>query len=89
MRNYEISKTLRKTLEKLRKKDKHKYTILLKKLQEIINSNKTLKYKNLKNELKHFKRVHINSHLVLIFREEKNKIIFERFSHHDEAYKTK
>ena len=46
-------------------------------------------FKNLRGAQKHLKRVHINSHFVLLFSvDEQNKIVrLEDFLHHDEAYR--
>lgn len=87
MYRYSISDTLQKVLKKIFKKDKVRYETTLNKIQEIINSN-PYHYKNLRYNLKDYKRVHINSHFVLIFRvDEKNKVIyFEYLAHHDDVY---
>ncbi len=88
MFEFELSEKLKKILKKLFKKDKKRYEITLKKIEEIINSNPN-NYKNLKYSLKEFKRVHIDSHFVLIFKtDKKNKTIkFEDLQHHDYIYK--
>ncbi len=82
-----ISKKLEKIMKKLLKKDNSRYEIILKKIDEIINSNPN-HYKHLRKNLKEFKRVHIDSHFVLIFRIKENKIHFEDLQHHDYIYKT-
>jgi len=87
MYEYEIKPFLRKILKKLSKKDKQLYEQVLRKIDEIINSYNIEFYKNLKHNMKDFKRVHIG-HFVLIFKFEKsiNKIFFEDFDHHDNIY---
>lgn len=85
--NYKTSKHLDRILEKLSKKDKNLYEQLIKKINEIINSYDIEHYKNLRNELKEFKSVHINP-FVLVFRFIKNQniILFVDFDHHDKIY---
>ncbi len=82
-----ISEKLEKILKKVYKKDRNRYEIILKKIDEIINSNPN-HYKNLRENMKEFKRVHIDSHFVLIFRIKNNKIYFEDLQHHDYIYRT-
>ncbi len=87
MFNYKTSKNLDKILLKLFKKDKKFYEQIMKKIYEIINSSNVEHYKNLKQNLKEFKRVHIGK-FVLVFRfDKKEKIIhFTDFNHHDKIY---
>ena len=84
--NYQIHPDLDKILLKLSKKDKPQYEQIFKKIEEIINSNNLDHYKNLKNPLQNYKRVHI-SHFVLLFKLEENIIIFRYYDHHDNIYK--
>ncbi len=88
MRKFDIEKRLHRTLQKLSKKDSKRYEIIWKKIQEVINSGNTEHYKNLKHDLKDFKRIHIDKSFVLIFKHDKvnNKIIFYDFDHHDNIY---
>ncbi len=88
MYNWERSEKLKKILEKLFKKDKVRYEATLSKIREVLNSEEPNHYKNLSYNLKQFKRVHIDTHFVLIFKvDEKNKIIwFEDLQHHDVIY---
>lgn len=87
MYSYENKPLFKKILKKLFKKDKITYERIIKKINEIINSN-VEHYKNLRHDLKDFKRVQIIEK-VLVFKFEKNKnlIIFEDFDHHDKIYK--
>lgn len=89
MYKYEIKPSLKRILNKLSNKDSKKYKIILKKIEEIINSNNVEHYKNLRAPLNEYKRVHIDRSFVLIFKLLKNpKIIsFEDFDHHDNIYK--
>ena len=88
MTNWTLSEKLEKTLKKVCKKDKIRYLATLKKIEEIINVKDFEHYKNLRYKQKEFKRVHIDSHFVLIFRidKEKNRILFEDLQHYDAIY---
>ena len=85
---FEYSEKLQKILDKLSKKNGEIYEQIIKKINEIINSEDVEHYKNLRHDLKEFKRVHIG-HFVLMFKLDKNKnlISFEDFDHHDNIYK--
>ena len=83
---YEIHPYLDKILSKLSKKDKAQFEKVLKKIDEIIHSGNIDHYKNLRKPLQDYKRVHIG-HFVLLFRLEKDRIIFRYFDHHDKIYK--
>ena len=72
---YEIHPDLDKTLAKLSKKDPKQFEILLKKIEEVIKSDPS-----------HYKRVHVKSSFVLLFRHEESKIIFRYYDHHDNIY---
>jgi len=87
MFNYKTSKNLDKILLKLSKKDKKLYEQILKKIYEIVNSSDIEHYKNLKHDLKEFKRVHIGK-FVLVFRFNKKEqlIYFTDFDNHDKIY---
>lgn len=89
MHNYRVSKNLERILAKLRKKDKQLYKNLWKKMQEILQTPELGHYKNLRHNLKEFKRVHIGS-FVLIFKFDKqdNIIFFDDFDHHDNIYRS-
>ncbi|MAG47602.1 hypothetical protein CL617_03275 [archaeon] len=87
MYSLSIRPSLDKKLQKLIKKDRKKYAIIKKKTEEIlINPNH---YKNLKEPLQNWKRVHIDKNFVLIFSvsEETKTVILEDFDHHDNIYK--
>ncbi|MBU4069382.1 MAG: type II toxin-antitoxin system RelE/ParE family toxin [Nanoarchaeota archaeon] len=87
MFDYKTSTNLDKILLKLSKKDKKLYEQILKKIHEIANSYDIEHYKNLKHDLKDFKRVHTGK-FVLVFRfDKKEKLIyFTDFDHHDKIY---
>ncbi|MFH1239952.1 MAG: addiction module toxin RelE [Candidatus Diapherotrites archaeon] len=89
MHEFEISVKLKRILKKLIKKDKVRYEATLKKIDEISSGKDIEHYKNLSYDMKEFKRVHILSHFVLIFKFDKKtgKIKFEDLQHHDDIYK--
>ena len=90
MYNYEINPSLRDILNKLSKKDNPVYERVLKKIDEITKSFDVEHYKNLKYDLKEFKRVQVGEK-VLVFKFDKkiNLIKFIDFDHHDNIYKKK
>ena len=89
MRNYYFEEKLRKKLSIVFKKDTKRYKILMKKIEEIIASDNIDHYKNLRKPLQNFKRVHIDTHFILVFKYEKNEnaVYFYDFDHHDKIYK--
>ena len=91
MFEFNLSDELKLIIKKLAKKDKKKVEIINKKIKEIINSdNQTIQhYKNLRNDLKDYKRVHIQRSFVLTFKVDitNNFILFTDFDHHDKIYK--
>ena len=90
MFDFDLSDELKIKIRKILKKDKEKVEIINKKIKEVVNndSNSIERYKNLRHELKNFKRVHIDKQFVLIFKvdKENNFILFEDFDHHDKIY---
>ncbi len=88
LRSYKTSKEFDRVLAKLYRKDKQLYENLLNKMEEIRNSSDVEHYKNLKYDLKDYKRAHIG-HFVLIFKFDKinDFILFVDFEHHDNIYK--
>jgi len=89
MIRFEIEEKLLRILKKLFKKDKKRYEIVFKKINEIINSSDIGYYKNLRFPMSGFKRVHIDRSFVLIFKYDKvnDKIRFYDLEHHDNIYK--
>lgn len=91
MFDFDISDELKLIIMKLVKKDKKKVEIINKKIKEIINCDDVSinHYKNLRYDLKEFKRVHIDKNFVLIFKVDltNNFILFVDFDHHDRVYK--
>jgi mRNA-degrading endonuclease RelE of RelBE toxin-antitoxin system len=85
--DYEFSKELVDTINKLERKDKSLAVTLNKKIKQIVNSDidSIIHFKNLRAPLNRFKRIHIGS-FVLIFEFKNNKLFFIRFDHHDKVY---
>ena len=90
MFEFNLTDELKLKIKKLLKKDKKKVEIINKKIKEIVNCDEDSieHYKNLKYELKEYKRVHIDKHFVLVFRVDliRNFILFADFDHHDNVY---
>ena len=88
LREYKTSKEFDRTLIKLQKKDRQVYENLLNKMKEVLNNPYIEHYKNLRYNMKEFKRVHLG-HFVLVFKFDKtnNLIFFSDFDHHDKIYK--
>ncbi|MFH1234005.1 MAG: addiction module toxin RelE [Candidatus Diapherotrites archaeon] len=88
---YDFSDELEDTLAKLFKKDRNAYEALLKKIDEIASRDEfTIEfYKNLRYDLKEYKRVHVTKSFVLMFKVFKKEkfILFDKFRHHDDVYK--
>jgi YafQ family addiction module toxin component len=91
MFSFDLTDELKFKIKKLLKKDKKRVKILNKKIKQIISpdSQSINHYKNLRNGMKEFKRVHIDNSFVLIFKVDFNKkfILFVDFDHHDRIYK--
>ena len=84
MHELEISEELDKKLRKLGKKNRKQLNILDKKVREILeNPNR---YKNLRGDKKGAKRVHIDSHFVLIFEVKDKTVRLLDYDHHDKIY---
>ena len=81
-----LTRGLDKKLERLVKKNRKQYDIILNKIEEIIQYPH--RYKNLRSPMQHLKRVHIDKHFVLTFSidEDYNTVIFIDFEHHDKIY---
>lgn len=91
MFDFNLSDGLKLIIRKLVKKDKKKVEIISKKIKEIINSDQQSiqHYKNLRHDLKDYKRVRIDKSFVLAFKVDvlNNFILFVDFDHHDKIYK--
>ena len=87
-RLFKKSKNFDRILDKLYKKDRQLYENLLNKMDEILNIPDVEHYKNLRHDLKEYKRVQIG-HFVLVFKYDKTNdlIYFDDFDNHDKIYK--
>jgi YafQ family addiction module toxin component len=88
MLKFSIKPSLLKKLNKIKKRDKKSYENILKKINEIMNSSDIEHYKNLRKPMQDIKRVHLNTHFVLLFKYKKSEkeLEFLDYLHHDEAY---
>ena len=88
MRDFSVEAGLQKILEKLCKKDKQTYEILMRKMEEMLSCEDVDHYKNLRKPLQHLKRVHVRGPFVLTFKymEKEDKVVFYGFDHHDNIY---
>ena len=88
-----FSENLKEKLKKLFKKDKHRYEVLMKKIEQICSSDESTieHYKNLRYDFNGLQRVHVDKSFVLTFKVdlEKKFILFVEFEHHDLIYKRK
>ncbi len=82
----EIKSTVDRKFAKLAKKNKKRFEIVMKKLEEILEN--PYRYKQLKAPLQNMRRVHIEKSFVLIFsiEEKRNAVIVHNLAHHDEVY---
>jgi YafQ family addiction module toxin component len=93
MFSFDLTDELKFIIQKLCKKDRKRVEMINKKIKQIINCDSVSiqHYKNLRHDLKDFKRVHIDTSFVLIFKVDiqNNHILFVDFDHHDNIYKKK
>ncbi len=89
--DFTLSDEAKEVVRELGKKDKTTSEAINKRIKQIIsNDNSTIDhYKNLRNELSDYKRVHVAKSFVIMFRvfKDKNFILFDKIKHHDDAYK--
>lgn len=84
-RKFAFKKKFIKILSKLKGKELYN---TLSKVVEVLDSKDLSHYKNLKYDLKKYKRVHVNSSYVILFYDDKTKkVYFVDYSHHDKIYK--
>lgn len=88
MREFSVEEELKRTMEKMAKKDPVTYRALLDKMDEILTCAEVNHYKNLRRPLQHLKRVHVRGPFVLTFRyvEAQDKVVFYALDHHDKIY---
>ena len=82
-----IRPELDKKLNKLVKKNRKQYEIIMNKAEEIVINPQH--YKNLRAPLQHLKEVHIDKHFVLTFSVNENSktVTLEDFDHHTKIFK--
>jgi YafQ family addiction module toxin component len=87
MYSLEIKPELDSKFEKLAKKNKKQFEIIINKFNEILENPH--RYKNLRAPMNHLKRVHIDKHFVLIFsiNEESKRVTLVDYDHHDNIYR--
>ncbi len=87
MYKFKIEDELEKILLKIKKKDNFQYNKIRNKIKDVANSDNIDHYKNLKHDLKDYKRVHVGN-FVILFRFDKieDKIYFVYYDHHDNVY---
>lgn len=59
---------------------------LMDKVDEILDSVSLVHYKNLRHDLKKYKRVHVNNSFVILFFGHDNVVYFVDYEHHDKVY---
>ena len=79
----EFSSEFEKSMKKLKKKDKEMFLRILKKLKDIVKHPN--RYKNLKNVLAGYQRIHFGP-FVLIFKVDKDMVRIILLDHHDKSY---
>ncbi|MBR9691786.1 hypothetical protein GOV06_03280 [Candidatus Woesearchaeota archaeon] len=87
MYKLETDEVLYKKFSKLSKKNKKQLKIIRDKVIEILKNPH--RYKNLRHDMKDYKRVHIDKHFVLVFSidETSKTVTLEDYDHHDKIYK--
>ncbi len=86
-RPYKTSKNFDRILQKLEKKDKQLCENLINKMDEILSITDIEHYKNLRGNLKEYKRIHVGSFVLLFKYDKKNDFVyFTDFDHHDKIY---
>lgn len=87
-RQYKTSKNFDRILAKLQKKDKQLYENLLNKMNEILNNSDVEHYKNLRYDMKEYKRAHVSSFVVVFeYNKADDLVFFDDFAHHDKIYR--
>ncbi len=84
MREYRTSNIFEKNTKNLKGQE---LINLLKKIDEICLSKDLDHYKNLKHDLKKYKRVHVNNSFVILFFGDDGIVYFVDYEHHDKVYK--
>ncbi|MBN2127748.1 MAG: addiction module toxin RelE [Candidatus Diapherotrites archaeon] len=86
-----LSDRLKKVLKKITVKNRQLSLAINKKIKQVCSCDEELiqHYKNLRNDLSDYKRVHVDKSFVLLFHVDlKNKkVYFSKLDHHDNIYK--
>ncbi|NOR85734.1 addiction module toxin RelE [archaeon] len=83
MKKIKYSHLFKKQLKKIKGKELQN---ILKKRDEILNSNDLNHYKKLSQNLKKYKRVHVNNSYVILFFGDDGTVYFVDYAHHDIIY---
>jgi len=83
MRKRKYSDLFAKKIKKLKGQEAKNY---LQKRDEVLSSSNLDHYKNLKYDLKPYKRVHVNDSYVILFFGDDGYIYFVDYEHHDKVY---
>ena len=84
MRDYKTSALFEKNTKKLKGQDLNNF---LNKIDEILDIEDLNFYKNLKHDLKKYKRVHVNNSYVILFFGNDNIVYFVDYLNHNKVYK--
>ena len=79
----EFSSQFEKSMKRLKKRDKGRFTQITKKLLELVDNPEH--FKPLRNDLAGFRRIHFGPY-VLVFSIEKDIVRIISLEHHDKAY---
>jgi len=82
-RKYKDSPLFKKKLNKLKSKELFN---VMNKIEEILIINDLAHYKNLKYDLKRYKRVHVNDSYIILFFGDDGRVNFVDYEHHDKIY---
>jgi mRNA-degrading endonuclease RelE of RelBE toxin-antitoxin system len=82
-REFEFRKKFSKKISKLKGKEAKN---LFNKIEEILYCEDINHYKNLRKDLKIYKRVHVNGSYVILFCDINNVVHFVDYDHHDKIY---
>lgn len=84
-RDFDFEKKFEKKISKLKGKE---VLNILDKIIEILSAKDLEHYKNLRYDLKKYRRVHVNKSYVIIFYDDlTKKVYFVDYDHHDKIYK--
>ena len=89
MYSSKVKPDLDRRLNKLFKKNRKQYEIIIKKVEEILKNPQH--YKNLRAPLQDWKEVHIDKSFVLTFSVDENTktVTLEDYDHHDKIFRKK